>query len=381
MVSKGAQAAGIVAGMLTSGTLITLNVKTLYQTQAEGLEGMGSFTKPWFLSFAMFLGMLFALPLHFALGTENPDVPWSEVAWRCSFPALCDLMATTFGSMGLIFVSASTFQICRGASVVFVAIFTVLFLKRSLNRSQVSGVLMVVMALCVIGRASVAEAGKTAKPHEDPSAAAARALFGVMLIVGAQVFQAVQFVWEEKQMKQLKLPPLLLCGIEGTFGTLMMLLIFFPVLSVLPGHDAHGSLESIHDTWVKIQNSATLRVLVVSYILAVFILNCCGVYCTKVLSGMHRSLVQTGLRTMCVWASGIALFNFTDGAYGEPWVGWTSILEVMGFITFLCGFFLYSGVLKLPSMFQACEPVSGYAALAGSPPKDALKVAQESQQP
>merc|ERR550537_707003 len=116
----------------------------------------------------------------------------------------------------------------------------------------------------------------------------------------------------------------------------------------MPGADS-GSIENSYDTLVKLGNSSWLRLLLTSYILSVFILNACGVYCTKVLSGMHRSLVQTGLRTMCVWSFGVLLFNTTDGRYGEPWVGWASVLQVMGFVTFLTGFFLYSGVLQLPS--------------------------------
>merc|ERR1719163_1577106 len=110
--------------------------------------------KPWFLTLGMFLGMLLAFPVYLASVPYVPEVPWSEIAWRCSFPAFCDLMATTLGSTGLMFVSASIFQICRGASVVFTAIFTVLFLKRSLDRNKVLGVLLVVTSLFAIGMSS-----------------------------------------------------------------------------------------------------------------------------------------------------------------------------------------------------------------------------------
>lgn len=363
-----------------SGTLITLNVKLMYQTRAEGLEAVKPFTKPWFLTFAMFLGMLLALPVHLASGASRPDVPWSEVAWRCSFPAFCDLMATTLGSTGLMFVSASVFQICRGASVVFVAIFTVAFLKRSLNRSKITGVLLVVAALCVIGQASMKGAGAEAKDQETGKSAVAEVVLGMSLIIGAQVFQAVQLVWEEKQMKHLKLPPLLLCSIEGTFGSLLMLVVFFPVLSQLPGNDAHGCLESLADTIAMLQNSPRLRLLNATYVIAIFVLNVCGVYCSKVLSGMHRSLVQTGLRTMCVWLMGLELFKATGGLYGEPWMPEASPLEVLGFVIFLLGFCLYSGFVEIPSMCTPQAPYE-YIALSGTPPVEALKTTQVAQQP
>ena len=55
--------------------------------------------------------------------------------------------------------------------------------------------------------------------------------------------QAVQFVFEEHVMTMdIPAPPLLLIGMEGLWGTLLSILVMYPLGYYLPGSD-HGSYE------------------------------------------------------------------------------------------------------------------------------------------
>ena len=50
-------------------------------------------------------------------------------------------------------------------------------------------------------------------------------------------------------------PPLMVVGMEGAWGTLLMVSIVFPWASMLPGADVGGCMESVYDSYIMIQNS------------------------------------------------------------------------------------------------------------------------------
>ena len=85
---------------------------------------------------------------------------------------------------------------------------------------------------------------------------------------------------------------------------------------------------------------------------------------TEVLSGVHRTLIQTGLRTMFIWAAGIVIYNTTEGNYGEPWNGLTSWVQLFGFGLFLIGTLLYSKLIELPF---SMKPRGDYKVLPAGP--------------
>jgi len=144
-------------GAVFFGTVVTLDMKWMYQTESMGVDGKEKpFKKPWFMVFAMFLGMsltlcLFMLQMLMAKRQRvkegyvslqgNPatsertfsNMSTFGVLWRCIFPACCDMMASGLNGVGFLFVAASVLSICRGANIMFTALFSVFFLKRRLT--------------------------------------------------------------------------------------------------------------------------------------------------------------------------------------------------------------------------------------------------------
>ncbi len=55
-------------------------------------------------------------------------------------PTAFDLVATILMNVGLLSVTASVYQMMRGAEMLFAALFSVLFLGRSLNRFHMGGI-------------------------------------------------------------------------------------------------------------------------------------------------------------------------------------------------------------------------------------------------
>lgn len=60
-------------------------------------------------------------------------------------PTLLDLLATLMMNVGLLYVTASVYQMLRGAEMLFAALFAVAFLGRRLNKFHLGGILCCVV--------------------------------------------------------------------------------------------------------------------------------------------------------------------------------------------------------------------------------------------
>ena len=170
------------------------------------------------------------------------------VGWRVillAVPACCDLTGTTFMNIGLLFVAASIYQMTRGALVLFVGVFSVIFLKRKLYLYHWSALFIVVAGVAVVGLAGAIAPHPQAQPEpssviesgllalravaEDikTTAKSTEALYtviGVLMIAAAQIFTATQFVSEEWILEQYALEPLKVVGWEGIFGFIVTII-------------------------------------------------------------------------------------------------------------------------------------------------------------
>lgn len=190
-------------------------------------------------------------PLSSSLVLPNDNREHLE-GWKVVYlalPACCDITGTTLMNVGLLFVAASIYQMTRGALVLFVGLFSVLFLKRYLHLYKWLALVIVVSGVAVVGLAGVIEKDDKAVPsvlsilakgvdEDDPSSAAVRTIVGVLLIAVAQIFTATQFVLEESIMERYSLEPLKAVGWEGIWGFVVTLL----GMGIL--HAAYGSTEA-----------------------------------------------------------------------------------------------------------------------------------------
>jgi drug/metabolite transporter (DMT)-like permease len=154
-----------------------------------------------------------------------------------ALPAICDICGTTLMNVGLLFVVASIYQMTRGALVLFVGLFSVVFLKRRLYLYQWLALVLVVLGVGIVGLAgaiykedskSTSEAAlllvkevvaRTKDIANSPDAV--HTIIGIFLIAGAQIFTATQFVLEEFILEKYALEPLRVVGWEGLFGFLV----------------------------------------------------------------------------------------------------------------------------------------------------------------
>jgi drug/metabolite transporter (DMT)-like permease len=162
-----------------------------------------------------------------------------------ALPACCDIAGTTLMNVGLLFVAASIYQMTRGALVLFVGLFSVLFLKRHLALYKWFALFVVVAGVAVVGLAGAIAKDEKATPSTVAALVdlakrtisalseadeggempiAVKTVIGVLLIAAAQVFTATQFVLEESIMEKYSIEPLRAVGWEGIWGLLVTII-------------------------------------------------------------------------------------------------------------------------------------------------------------
>lgn len=364
-----------VIGMLLTGTLNTLTTKIQFTLQSVGIDGQTkTFAKPWFGTFNMLLAMFMvglvdagvrrcclssSKDLHESLlDVSSPNGPSAEATrpradtepaekrrkiLMVCIPAAFDLAATAFCCIGILYIPASVWQMIRGSSLVFCAIFSITFLKRKMYSFNWLG-----LALCVTGVITVGVANVLGGSSSSSNGDVGGLIFGMGLVLLGQVVQAAQVIAEEWLMKDMDLPAMQIIGYEGMWGILLMIVVVYPMLYVLPGSDL-GHQEDPFDTAAMITNSRTVEACVLVYLFSCGTFNATGIAVTGALSAVHRMMLDAS-RTMVIWAFGLTWHAYyPDSPIGEAWTPY-SYMQLGGFVVLVLGQSIYGEVLKVPCL-------------------------------
>ena len=153
-------------------------------------------------------------------------------------PALFDCVATVLCMIGLLFLDVSIYQLLRGSGIIFVALLRQYYLHEHLFYFQWTGVAWNVASVMLVGTTALLNSSHA---YEDSNAE--QATIGVLFMLAGSLVQSMMFVFEEKVMNvdevgnnpkqarkiraavsnsnrwiyrvQVKVPPLLLFGMEG----------------------------------------------------------------------------------------------------------------------------------------------------------------------
>ena len=287
------------------------------------------------------------------------------VGWRIillALPACCDITGTTLMNIGLLFVAASIYQMTRGALVLFVGLFSVIFLKRKLYLYQWSALFIVVLGVALVGLAGAIAKNPQAQP--EPSTMVETGLLtlravaeevkiqvqtpealwtvvGVLMIGAAQIFTATQFVLEEWILEQYVLEPLKVVGWEGVFGfivTIMgMIILHLAVGRTDKGRNGYFDAE---EGWREITHYRAIAVSSVLIMISIGGFNFFGLSVTRTVSATARSTIDT-CRTLFIWIVSLGL-------------GWETFkwLQIVGFALLVYGTFLFNDIVSPP--LRAC---------------------------
>lgn len=331
----------------------------MYDLDGVGRDGeVKHFTKPWAMTTVMFLGMTFCLPLAYYVEHLNEKQKQGNEAtssllheegepqqskesgktWMLIIPTVFDLIATILMNIGLLSVTASVYQMLRGAEMLFAALFAVAFLKRRLNRNHHMGIIFCIFGIALVGSSTLLLGSEKS---DSSSSGNGDILFGMLLIILSQAVQAAQVTFEDFFMADLAIPPLKIVGYEGLFGSLMMLGIMLPVVQHLPGKEGNGIHEDSIDTWHMIINTPIIASILILDMFAMLAYNISGMCVTGHLGAVFRTVLETS-RTLFVWLVDLALF-YTPlglGKLGESWSS-SSWMQAGGFCVLVAGTVVY----------------------------------------
>lgn len=241
---------------------------------------------------------------------EPPSRSSSYISLFFFFPAVCDSMSSTLMNLGLMFTSASIFQMLRGSMVIFTGIISTIFLQTKYNLNQWLSLIVIFLGITVVGSSNLDNSTNN------------NTIIGIILIFSAQIFSAAQYVIEEKILLKYNVEPLLAVGLEGIFG-----LIIMTIISII------FQITYYIDTLKGLQQLISFPALYgpsIGIILSISLFNWCGLCITKNISSTSRSTIDI-FRTLIIWCISLTLQWETF-----KW------LQIIGFSIMICGIFVFN---------------------------------------
>jgi drug/metabolite transporter (DMT)-like permease len=120
---------------------------------------------------------------------EEEAKRYRSVTWKsclvCWLPACCDLGGTTLSGIGLLYTSASVFQMLRGSIIFFTAVLSVIFLGRKLKWFHYIGASLTVIGITLVGLSSQLHASASAS-------GGSMVLVGDVMVILSQLMSATQ---------------------------------------------------------------------------------------------------------------------------------------------------------------------------------------------
>lgn len=331
----------LVAGTITTGCLNSIFTK--YQDE-QCVADCGTthpklFVQPVLQTLQMFIGEMLCWVLvacsrmqkrnnYVPLISEDLPTLTTRNAIKLAVPAVCDIVGTTLMNLGLLFTPVSIYQMTRGSLILFVAIFSVFFLRQRISRIEWCALFVVVLGVFIVGLS-----GSTPTVETETSTAV---ILGISLIFFAEIFTASQFVFEEHILSSYSMPPLQLVGWEGLYGCLVTL------LGMLAAHLLYGSTErgiggpfDMVNGFREMFSNKKILWSSLATMLSIGSFNFFGMSITSKLSATSRSTIDTS-RTLMVWLVALSL-------------GWESFstLQLFGFVLLVVGTLVFNGAIEL----------------------------------
>lgn len=288
-----------------------------------------------------------------------------------ALPACCDITGTTLMNVGLLYVAASIYQMTRGALVLFVGLFSVLFLKRKLYLYHWVSLVIVVLGVGIVGLAGALFTGdknghSSADSHQSihdmllltarevatkaVQPDVARTVVGILLIAFAQIFTATQFCVEEWILENYALEPLRVVAWEGIFGfsvTVIAQIILHFTVGIHQTGSSRNRFFDAREGYSQVLNNRLIAVSSVLIMISIGGFNFFGLSVTRSISATSRSIIDT-CRTLFIWIVSLGL-------------GWESFkwLQVVGFALLVYGTFLFNDLVRPPIKALMPSPAEG----------------------
>lgn len=278
---------------------------------------------------------------------EEDDAPKKPQAKNYIFAlsASCDLVATTLGTFGLTFLTSSIYQMMRGIELLWVMIFSRIFLKNPIYRHHLLGIGCIVFGLTLVGIASFSQ-----------GAAASDPVLGICLLMCSQLVSSTCYTVQEFFVKRFSINTFQLVGWEGFWG----LSIYIVILCIFSNiscdswsddmkkkmciqNDRHEySLEDALFAFRQLGSDVTCLCLQILYVSSIAAYNFIGINLTQLVSSLARAVVDT-VRTVFIWTFFLIPFSFVPPDAKETFTA----QQFIGFLFLLFGSFTYNEIIEI----------------------------------
>ena len=252
--------------------------KMTYAQQAVGCPGKPAhrFVKPWFQTGLMFIGMSVSLAIYMIMTCVNrTKYPvFTSIGWRkvlfLAIPTLLDLISTVLTAVGVIYLGVSVVAILNTSKALFSALCRALVFKKPIFAHQWLG--MGVMALAILTVGSSAFFIDVAIVNPPSNGVIFGALGGKLV---AEFARALKMSLEQKVLQEDSVNPLIAVGLEGCFGLVITLAVFYPIFQFVPAAEGSGLHEDLVDTFLMMRNNHTIIALASVGVVMVLLFNIC----------------------------------------------------------------------------------------------------------
>ncbi|OTF74331.1 transmembrane protein C2orf18-like protein [Euroglyphus maynei] len=359
----------LAALMIITGSINTLATKWADDSVSKGRDNkIKKFNHPFLQAVAMFLGeflcfLVYKLMFRYYMrrnDNNEEELPDSIKGNRkfnpfiFMIPALCDMTATSIMYIGLNMTSSSSFQMLRGALIIFTGIFSIIFRKRRLRLYHWIGMFLVTGGLVIVGKLVIIDLalkqllilflfffriGLSDMLSQKDNSEKNNSTIGNILIMLAQLVVATQMIVEEKYVSDSNVSSLHAVGWEGIFGFTILSILLVPMYFIKIGGkmfetNPEGQIEDAIDGFYQIFNSWEVACGISGTILSIAFFNFAGISVTKQLSATTRTVLDS-VRTIIIWMFSLAIREESFSFY-----------KLGGFFVLLIGMAIYNEVFN-----------------------------------
>jgi drug/metabolite transporter (DMT)-like permease len=181
------------------------------------------------------------LPTHSRTRNCHANIPWYL---KPAVPAFFNLLNSAMRCASLVFVAASVAEmLISGMELVLSVCATRLVRGRKITCVRWVGVSAVTLGIILVG---VFDTNNVADGETNDGSTVNKQIIGILLILGQSVMSVIQDLTEELFMQETAFPPALLVGMEGAYGIVIAIILYFPIAPLLGENpsDVASSLSS-----------------------------------------------------------------------------------------------------------------------------------------
>ncbi len=210
-----------------------------------------------------------------------------------------DSLASCLEVLAILIFPSTYYVLMKNGSILFTAIFSIVFLKKELYRHHWLGILIIFLGFSIITLSNFLNGNNDSGGKDSKST-----VLGLSLMLLSLIFSSFQFVYQEYLFRKYAVDPKRLVGSEGIVGCLILTAVLAGTSFITCRNkdmcDEGMPFDSPAQAILFI--AANFRVLVAGLIaiLGVMIFNVSGVTLTKMVSAIFRRMIDS-FRTILIW--------------------------------------------------------------------------------